>query len=175
VARVFLRNSRKTECAAEQFLTRLAVRAAPFALLASFFMAWAFAAPPQNPPPAPEKKLQTPGPKPDEQEPPEEDESLKPKEYTLNPLEAERNVTAGNFYFKKGNFRAALKRYVEATKWDPTSGEAFLKLAEADERVKDYPNARDAYTKYLELVPDAKNAAEIRKKIAKWPVSSAKK
>jgi hypothetical protein len=28
-----LRNSRKTECGANQFLTRLAVRAAPFALL----------------------------------------------------------------------------------------------------------------------------------------------
>jgi hypothetical protein len=30
---LLLRNSRKTECGAKQFLTRLAVRAAPFALL----------------------------------------------------------------------------------------------------------------------------------------------
>jgi tetratricopeptide (TPR) repeat protein len=174
VARVFLRNSRKTECGAEQFLTRLVVRAAPFALFASFFMAWAFAAPPQNPPTS-EKKLQTPGPKPEEQEPPEEDESLKPKEYTLNPLEAERNVTAGNFYFKKGNFRAAVRRFQEATRWDPSSGEAFLKLGESDEKIRDLTGAREAYTKYLDLAPDAKNAAEIRKKISKWPAPAAKK
>ncbi|MGD1093486.1 MAG: hypothetical protein ABSB35_16045, partial [Bryobacteraceae bacterium] len=30
---LLLRNSRKTECGAKQFLTRLVVRAAPFALL----------------------------------------------------------------------------------------------------------------------------------------------
>ena len=46
-----------------------------------------------------------------EQEPPEEDPDLKPKEYTFNPLEASRNITAGNFYFKKGNYRAASRRY----------------------------------------------------------------
>ena len=52
---------------------------------------------PQAKPPAP----------PTEQEPPEEDESLKPKEYTLNPVQSARELTAGNFYFKKGNYRAA--------------------------------------------------------------------
>jgi len=140
-----------------------------------FILATLLPAQTKAPAPAPAAAPAAPPPTTQEQEPPEEDPDLQPKVYTFNPLEASRNITAGNFYFKKGNFRAALKRYVEATKWDPTSGEAFLKLAEADERVKDYPNARDAYTKYLELVPDAKNAAEIRKKIAKWPVSSAKK
>ncbi len=140
-------------------------------------MTCAWAVPPQSPqpPPSSPKKLQTPQPKPDEQEPPEEDESLKPKEYALNPLESARNITAGNFYYKKGNYRAAARRYLEATRWDPTSAEAVLKLAESDEKVKDFPGARDAYTKYLALVPDAKNAPEIKKKIAKWPDQAAKK
>jgi len=110
-----------------------------------------------------------------EQEPPEEDESLIPKVYVLNPLEGSRNITAGNFYFKKGNYRAAARRYLEATRWDPGSSEAFLKLAETDEKVRDLAGARDAYTKYLALVPDAKNADSIKKKIAKWPAVSAKK
>jgi tetratricopeptide (TPR) repeat protein len=102
-------------------------------------------------------------------EPPEEDESLLPKEYALNPLESARNITAGNFYFKKGNYRAAAKRYLEATRWDPSSAEAFLKLAETDEKLKDLAGAREAYTKYLATAPDAKNAEAIKKKIAKWP------
>jgi tetratricopeptide (TPR) repeat protein len=122
----------------------------------------------------PEKKVLTPPPaKPLEEEPPEEDESLVPKEYALNPLEATRNITTGNFYFKKGNVRAAAKRYLEATKWDPGSAEAFLKLGEADEKLKDRSGAREAYAKYLEISPDAKNAAEIKKKIEKWPSTSA--
>ena len=105
---------------------------------------------------------------PEEQEPPEEDESLKPQVYALNPLQAQRNITAGDFYFKsKKNYRAAQRRYVEATKWDPGNAEGFLKLAEADEKLKDRDGAREAYKKYLQLAPDAKNAAEIKKKLDK--------
>ncbi len=122
----------------------------------------------QQPPP---KKPATP-PAAKEEEPPEEDESLKPKEYTLNPLEAERNINAGNFYFKKGSYRAAARRFEEASKWDPGSAEAFLKLGEADEKLRNRAGAREAYTKYLELAPEAKNAAEIKKKLAKFPPSS---
>lgn len=143
--------------------------------LASCFVTCALAAqqpPPTQPPPS-QKKLQTKPPKPEE-EPPEEDESLVPKEYALNPLESARNITAGNFYFKKGNYRAAAKRYLEATRWDPSSTEAFLKLAESDEKLKDREGAREAYTKYLALAPDAKNAEQIKKKIAKWPEPSGK-
>jgi tetratricopeptide (TPR) repeat protein len=127
---------------------------------------------PPTEPPQPPKKLETTRPaKPAEQEPPEEDESLKPEEFSLNPLEAQRNITAGDFYFKtKKNFHAAARRYLRATKWDPGSAEAFLKLGESEEKLNDHAAARDAYEKYLELAPTAKNADAIRKKIEKWPV-----
>lgn len=126
---------------------------------------------PPTDPPQPPKKLETTRPaKPAEQEPPEEDESLKPEEFSLNPLEAQRNITAGDFYFKtKKNFHAAARRYLRATKWDPGSAEAFLKLGESEEKLNDHAAARDAYEKYLELAPTAKNSAAIAKKIEKWP------
>jgi tetratricopeptide (TPR) repeat protein len=124
-------------------------------------------------PPAPKKPATPPAAK--EEEPPEEDESLKPKEYTLNPLEAERNLNAGNFYFKKSNYSAAARRFEEASKWDPGSAEAFLKLGEADEKLRNRDGAREAYTKYLELAPAAKNAAEIKKKLAKFPQQPQRK
>ena len=125
--------------------------------------------------PGSQKKTDTPPPAVKEEEPPEEDESLLPKEYTLNPLESARNITAGNFYYKKGNYRAAAKRYLEATKWDPSSTEALLKLAESSEKARDLAAARDAYEKYIALSPDLKNADSIKKKIAKWPTQAAKK
>ncbi|MEQ1886255.1 MAG: tetratricopeptide repeat protein [Bryobacteraceae bacterium] len=110
-----------------------------------------------------------------EEEPPEEDPDLKPKVYEFNPLEANRNVTAGNFYYKKGNYRAAMRRFEEATKWDPTSGDALLKLAATGEKLHDFGAARDAYAKYLALEPDAKAAAAVRKKMEKLPTANAAK
>jgi tetratricopeptide (TPR) repeat protein len=104
-----------------------------------------------------------------EQEPPEEDPDLKPKEYSFNPLEAQQSVTAGSFYFKKGNYRAAYNRFREATLWDPTSGEALLRLAEAAEKLHNYQGAREAYTKYLAFDPVPKDSESVKKKLDKLP------
>ena len=54
---------------------------------------------------------QPPPPAPQEQEPPEEDQSFKPKEYDFNPLQATKEIDAGNYYFKKGQFTAAAGRF----------------------------------------------------------------
>src|SRR6266436_8461850 len=64
----------------------------------------------------------------EEQAPPEEDESLVPKEYSFNPLQAAKELRVGNYYFKKGAYRAASQRFQEATKWDGTMAEAYLRL-----------------------------------------------
>ena len=100
------------------------------------------------------------------QEPAEEDKTLAPpKEYSFNPLQAESEIKTGEFYFKKGNFKAASLRFREATKWNPQSAQAYLRLGNSLEKAKDMKGAREAYTKYLELAPDAKNAPEIKKKL----------
>lgn len=102
----------------------------------------------------------------DPPEPPEEDTALvEQKEYVFNPLQAEKEVKVGNFYFRKGSYKAAILRFREATKWNPGFPEAWLRLAEASEKNKDKKAAREAYAKYLELSPDAPNAAAIRKKL----------
>jgi tetratricopeptide (TPR) repeat protein len=105
--------------------------------------------------------------RPPEQEPPEEDESAKPKEYTFNPLQAETELRVGNFYFKKGSFRAAAKRFEEATRWNPTLAEAFLRWGDALEKLNDKAGARTAWAKFLELEPENKAAGPIRKKLKK--------
>jgi len=108
-------------------------------------------------------------PAPKSQEPAEEDESLTVKEYSFNPLQAEKEVKIGAYYFKKGSYRAATQRFREAARWDPANAEAWLRLGEAQDKLKDRAAAREAYSKYLELKPDAKDAAEIRKKLARKP------
>jgi tetratricopeptide (TPR) repeat protein len=102
-----------------------------------------------------------------ESEPPEEDESAKKTEYAFNPLQAEKEISVGNFYMKKGSYGAAVARFTEATKWNPTLPEAYLRLGEAAEKMKEPKMEKEAYSKYLELAPDAKNAGEIKKKLSK--------
>jgi tetratricopeptide (TPR) repeat protein len=114
-----------------------------------------------------------PPPPPRPQDLPEEDESLKPKEYPLNPLESVKDVNVGKQYMVKGKYGAAAARFKEATLWDPGNAEAFQKLGEALEHMHDFGPAREAYTKYLALAKDAKDAGAIRSRMAKWPKSSA--
>ncbi len=102
-----------------------------------------------------------------EQEPPEEDESLAPKTYSFNPLEAEKDLKVGLYYFKKGNYKASTSRFREATLWNPTFAEAFLRLGESAEKMKDKKAADEAYSKYLALAPDSKEAEAIKKKLAR--------
>jgi tetratricopeptide (TPR) repeat protein len=108
-----------------------------------------------------DRKPQTPPP--DEQEPPEEDVTMKPKEYTFNPLQAEKESKIGDYYFKKGSYRAAAGRFEEATKWNPGMADAYFKLGEAKDKMKDKKSARLAFQKYLELEPDGKEAPRAKK------------
>jgi tetratricopeptide (TPR) repeat protein len=119
--------------------------------------------------PAQQKPAEQKEPAAQEQAPPEEDESQKPKEYSFNPLQAEHEVRIGNFYFHKGKYRAAEQRFREATRWNPNLAEAYVRLGEAAEKEKDWTAAREAYEKFVELANDDKRSVEIRKKIAKLP------
>ena len=121
-------------------------------------------APPLNPRPKP-----TPPPATPEQDinPPEENIAIRPTEYTFNPLQAERELKVGNDYFKRGKLRAAEGRFREATKWNEKYGDAWLRLGEVEEKLKDRKAAREAYAKYLEVATEAKNAADVRKRMEK--------
>jgi len=104
-------------------------------------------------------------PPPKEEEPPEEDTSLKPKEYAFNPLQASKELRIGEYYFKKKSYRAAANRFREATHWNPSFADAYVRLGDAEEKLNDRKAAQEAYSKYLELNPGAKDADSIKKKL----------
>jgi tetratricopeptide (TPR) repeat protein len=139
-----------------------------------FILALAFPAGAQTPPPEAKPKTleQRPDSKPkptemEEEVPPEEDAAAKPKEYSFNPLQAEKEMRVGNYYFKRGKYRAAADRYHEASMWNPTLAEAYLREGGAAEKQHDKKAAKQAYSKYLEVAPDAKDAADVKKKLSK--------
>lgn len=105
-----------------------------------------------------------------EEIPPEEDAALNTDTFGFNPLQSKKDVAVGDEYAKKHNFHAAAGRYRTATKWDDGNELAWLKLGEAEEKLKDSDAARQAYSKYLELATDSKDsktAAEVRKRLEK--------
>ena len=101
----------------------------------------------------------------DEQMPPEEDESVAPETFPLNPLESERNIRVGNYYWHKGNYRAALQRYERATKYNPSSADAFLKVGEAEEKLKNKDAAKAAFQRVVQIAPDSKAGHDAKKKL----------
>ena len=96
----------------------------------------------------------------------EDEDILKNTDYAFNPIQAEKELTIGDFYTRKGSHRAAAGRYLEATKWNPGYSEAYWKLARSQEKLNESAEALEAYQKYVELEPDGKQSKEARKKIA---------
>ncbi len=122
---------------------------------------------PIPPPPPPPPATSTAPLPPSEDLPPEEDESVAPDHYSFNPIECDRNIKVGMFYMHKGSFRAAAVRFDAASKWNPTSAEAFFRLGEARDKLKDKAKARLAYEKVVQIAPDSRQAHEAKKKLGK--------
>jgi Flp pilus assembly protein TadD len=94
------------------------------------------------------------------------DEDAAPAEpFTFNPVKSKKSIEVGEFYFKKGDYKAAAMRFRDATQWNQGNADAWLKLGDAEDKRGQPRAARAAYEKYLQLAGNAKNAAEVRKKL----------
>jgi len=97
----------------------------------------------------------------------EDEDILKETSYAFNPIQARKEFKVGGFYAKKGNHRAASARFLEATKWDPSFSEAYWRLGNSREELKQYNLAIEAYRKFLQLDPDSKDAKEAKERVAR--------
>ena len=71
-------------------------------------------------------------------------------------------VEIGNVYLHKGALEGALSRFQEAVKDDPHYAPAYLGLGRVYERMKQKQKALDAYERYLDELPSAKQANDAR-------------
>ena len=62
----------------------------------------------------------------------------RPSTTLLDPLESDRNVRVGDFYMKQGSrgYHAALRRYERAIKYNPSNAEAFFRIGEVEEKLR---------------------------------------
>jgi tetratricopeptide (TPR) repeat protein len=105
----------------------------------------------------------TPPPPPPSEAPPE---PPAPAEPVFDPLHAQRSVEVGTFYLKKGNYDAAIDRFMDATRFQPKLAIPWKLLGEAYEKKHDNSSAIDSYKKYLELFPTAEDAAKVKKRVS---------
>ncbi len=89
----------------------------------------------------------------------------------LDPGNAMLANNTGFAYYK-------MERYVESVPWlqkaigiDPKRAVAYLNLGDAYAKLNRTAEARQAYTKYLELAPNSKSASDVKKKLAALPPS----
>lgn len=94
-----------------------------------------------------------------------EEEATKEKSY--NPMEAEKSVKIGDFYFKKKNYSAAIQRYLEALEYHPTLSVAYESLGRAYEKSNNFEKALQVYRDYVEKNPTSGKVAEFQSKIAR--------
>jgi len=78
------------------------------------------------------------------------------------PPPAWKSVEIADFYLKRKRYRAAFSRYQEAVRMDPYYAPGHLGLGRVYEKFGLKQKALEAYRKYLELLPSAKEAEEAR-------------
>jgi tetratricopeptide (TPR) repeat protein len=162
-------------------MSRWPLAAVPVIVLATMLVGSAVAQQPPVPPLPPDEDAPAKAaPKPTPQQsakPPATNDDLPPDEdaasaaanekVAFNPVQSKKFVSVGDFYFKKNDFKAATRRYQDATRYNDANAEAWLKLGESEEKRGSPKNARAAYEKYLQLAPNGKNASEIKKRLEK--------
>ena len=84
-----------------------------------------------------------------------------------NPLLSEQSINIGDFYYKKKNYAAAIRRYLEAIEYQPDSARAYDALARAYEKNGERDKAISAYTEFVKKNPDSPKSPEFRTKIEK--------
>ena len=83
---------------------------------------------------------------------------------------AVQSVEIGDFYLKRGKYKAALSRFQDALKTDPHYPPAYRELGKVYEKMGFWQKSLDAYRKYLDELPsaqDAREAKSIHKAIAR--------
>ena len=106
-------------------------------------------------------------PKDDTTKHPQSDVSDVTEMHTWNPMKAQKDVEVGEFYMKRGNYRAAEGRFREALTFKPGDAMATYRLAEVLDAQNNYSEAAKEYQEYLKIPSSGKYSSEAKKALAR--------
>jgi tetratricopeptide (TPR) repeat protein len=84
-----------------------------------------------------------------------------------DPHKADKNIEIGDYYFKRGNYRAAESRYREALDWKPGDAIATFKMGEVMEKIGNLVQARQNYQQYLKILPEGPLSEQAKKALSR--------
>jgi len=84
-----------------------------------------------------------------------------------DPHQSAKDVEVGDYYYKEGNYRAALSRYEEALYLKQNDAVATFRLAQTHEKMKNLDQARKYYESYLKILPNGAYAHDAHKALEK--------
>jgi tetratricopeptide (TPR) repeat protein len=82
--------------------------------------------------------------------------------HPYDPHRAEKNIEVGDYYLKRGNYKAAIDRYREALLFKPNDAVATFQLGVALEKSGALDEALQNYESYLKILPRGPSAAAAR-------------
>jgi tetratricopeptide (TPR) repeat protein len=88
------------------------------------------------------------------------------KEKPFNPLEAEKSIKVGDFYFKKKNYLAAIQRYLEALQYQPNLIKGYEALGRAYEKQKSFDKAVEIYKDFILKNPSSPKVPEFQARVS---------
>jgi tetratricopeptide (TPR) repeat protein len=88
------------------------------------------------------------------------------REKPFNPLEAEKSIKVGDFYFKKKNYLAAIQRYLEALQYQPNLIKGYEALGRAYEKQKSFDKAVEIYKDFILKNPSSPKVPEFQARVA---------
>jgi tetratricopeptide (TPR) repeat protein len=87
--------------------------------------------------------------------------------HAWDPHTAAKDVEVGDFYYRRGNYRAAEARYRDALLYKENDAIATFHLAECLEKMGILDDARAQYESYLKILPHGPEAEKAEKGIAR--------
>jgi tetratricopeptide (TPR) repeat protein len=91
-----------------------------------------------------------------------------------DPHKAAKDVEVGDFYFHRGNYRAAEDRYREALQYKDNDADATIRLAVCLEKLGLSDDARSEYESYLRILPHGPKAGEAQRAIKRLGENASK-
>jgi tetratricopeptide (TPR) repeat protein len=83
--------------------------------------------------------------------------------HTWDPHRAAKDIEVGNYYFKRGNYRAAEDRYREALQFKENDAVATFRLAVSLEKLGVLDDARSEYESYMKILPHGPEVEQAQK------------
>jgi tetratricopeptide (TPR) repeat protein len=90
-----------------------------------------------------------------------------------DPHRAAKDVEVGEYYLKQKNYRAALDRFNDALVYKPNDAEATFDLGVTQEKLDLFAQARQSYSRYLEILPAGPKAKECQEALKRLESQAA--